>query len=712
MKKLTTLLVLSLLVLSMVLSACQEQPVIIPQENNQVTTPLFSGTDFNPGEETELITFSSEEELNAFLSQQASSSSNSYYGGGLVRMGAVMEESVDMAMDSVAAPTVKMGDGAESTSAGSLDYSETNNQVASVDEGDIIKTDGEYIYTLTNNKLFIVSAYPADDAELLDTVEFEGKRPTGLFIEGDTLLLYGNFYDADTLNELGLPSYTSMSYVTLYDMSDKENLVEIKEHLYEGNIFEARMIGDVVYIVANSYPSALPQPYPIMYDDMVAVKPAMDSIYYYPRPYDSVSFTSVHAVSLEDGKSETTTLAVESTRTLYMSEENIYLTYTEYVNEWDIYQEVFFDTVKPLISNTDKELITRIEAVDEDILSVYEKENKVMNILSSYVDLLPSKEQEKLEEEITDDVKKILKEYEYRQYTVITRVAVDGMDLTVEAHGEIPGYLNNQFSMDEHNNVLRVATTIGRSWSQFIDNTDETQNFIFTLDSDLEILDSKDGIAEGETIYSTRFMGDKLYMVTYKQVDPFFVVDLSDPENIEILGELKIPGFSRYLHPYSDDIIIGLGRDGTDEGRTLGLKIGLYDVSNPSKPVELTTFTSEERYASSTAEYEHKAFLFDREKELLVIPIYSYDWDEKKGRTGYNGALVFNITKDSISLRGLIDHSEGAQYRWSAAVERSLFIEDALYTKSYGLLRVNDLATLEGIVDIELDSIDTEMPVY
>jgi uncharacterized secreted protein with C-terminal beta-propeller domain len=179
---------------------------------------------------------------------------------------------------------------------------------------------------------------------------------------------------------------------------------------------------------------------------------------------------------------------------------------------------------------------------------------------------------------------------------------------------------------------------------------------------------------------------------------------------------LKIPGFSRYLHPYDDTHIIGIGRDASDTGRQEGLKISLFDVSDVEHPKEVAKFVTQNDYAQSTAEYEHKAFLFDKEKELLVIPAYSYSYDTWKGTTTqqYNGAMVFKITEDEIKLRGIVDHSQGLQNQyWSAMVERSLWIDDLLYTKSPNLLRVNEIDTLEKVKNIDLVSENNgPYPVY
>jgi len=209
-------------------------------------------------------------------------------------------------------------------------------------------------------------------------------------------------------------------------------------------------------------------------------------------------------------------------------------------------------------------------------------------------------------------------------------------------------------------------------------------------------------------------MGERAYVVTFRQIDPFFAIDLKDPFSPKVLGELKIPGFSRYLHPYDENTIIGIGRDATESGRQEGLKISLFDVTDIENPKEVAKYVSEDKYASSTVEWEHKAFLFSKEKSLLVMPIYSYSYDYFDGKENtedMNGALVFKIDKSSITLRGLIDHSGDNKY--GPSVERSLYIEDMLYTKSPYLLRINELSDLSSVKNVTLSVKDTSsIPVY
>ena len=407
-----------------------------------------------------------------------------------------------------------------------------------------------------------------------------------------------------------------------------------------------------------------------------------------------------------------------------MSENNIFITYTEYINEWELQQKIIIDLMQDKLTESDKQIIQKIKDTDNDVLSQAEKESKILQIVQTYVSYMAEKEQQDFQDQVDTELQKKLEEYEHMEYTIINKVSVDNGEISIAANGKVPGHVINQFSMDEYNNVFRIATTISQRWSYYKgeSQTTESTNNVFTLDKNLNLMGSLKGMAKGETIQSTRFMGDRLYMVTFRQTDPFFVIDLSDPEDIQELGKLKIPGFSRYLHPYDENTIIGIGRDTSATGQQRGLKISLFDVTDVENPKEIAKFVSEEQYAQSTAEYEHKAFLFSKAKNMLVIPVYSYSYNRcwgdvcpAGGSTGYNGAFVFKITKTEITLRGLIDHSQGttnSNYYYSPAVERSLYIQDMLYTKSPNLLRINAISDLSKVKNIALEAGSSPYPVY
>src|SRR4030043_384140 len=330
---------------------------------------------------------------------------------------------------------------------------------------------------------------------------------------------------------------------------------------------------------------------------------------------------------------------------MYMSENNIFITYTEYINEYELRNKIIIDLLTPKLTESDKEVIAKIRETDNDVLSQYEKESKILQIVETYVNYMDDSDQQDFQDQVDTELQKKLDEYEYMEYTIINKVSVDNGEISIAANGKVPGHVNNQFSMDEYQDVLRIATTISQRWSYYKGESQETDstNNVFTLDKDLDLMDSLKGLAKGETIQSTRFMGNRLYMVTFRQVDPFFVIDLSNPKDIKELGKLKIPGFSRYLHPYDDNTIIGIGRDTSATGAQRGLKISLFDGSDVGNPKEIAKFVTEEQYAQSTAEYEHKAFLFSKANNLLVIPAYSYNYYDRcigEGctSTGYNGA--------------------------------------------------------------------------
>jgi len=496
-----------------------------------------------------------------------------------------------------------------------------------------------------------------------------------------------------------------MSFFNIYDMSNRANPKLEKEFKFEGNYFNARMKDNFVYFVVMNQPVFRPEPMPLIFEGTEKRAMRISDIHYFNIPYNNPQLVTVHAIDIKEAENtDSESVAVEYGQNLYMSHQNIYITYTKFINEWELRQDIMKDLLEPFLTLADRQLIEKIKAADDDLLSKAEKDSKILQIHMSYLNLLSQKEQDELQDKAESLLEKKLEEYKHLEFTVINKIEVSDGIITVADSGKVPGHLINQFSMDEKDGLLRIATTISPRWS--IKQRTDSSNNVYALDENMKIVGELEGLAETEQIYSTRFIDDRLYMVTFRQVDPFFVIDLSNPRNIRELGQLKIPGFSRYLHPYDKDTIIGIGQDATETGRVKGLKISLFDVSDVENPEEIANYVTEERYAYSTALYEHKAFLFDREKELLVIPAYSYEKD-----SSYNGAFVFRIAKDDIELRGLIDHSKGSSPYYQPQVERSLYIEELLYTKSPGLLRINEIDDLSSVKDIQLKG-SSKIDVY
>jgi uncharacterized secreted protein with C-terminal beta-propeller domain len=238
----------------------------------------------------------------------------------------------------------------------------------------------------------------------------------------------------------------------------------------------------------------------------------------------------------------------------------------------------------------------------------------------------------------------------------------------------------------------------------------------------LDIVGKLEDLAPGEKIYSARFMGNTFYLVTFRKVDPLFVIDLQVPEDPKVLSELKVTGYSDYLHPFDENHIIGIGKEtiAAEEGDFSwyqGVKISLFNVSDQLNPTEIDKDEIGDRGTTSPVLSNHKAFLFDKEHQLLVIPVLVAEIDESKHPEGvpdwtsgdyvYQGAFVYNITVKGLELRGTITHMEnsfqsGYYARVRYSVKRTLYIGNVLYTVSDKAVKMNNLTTLEEIGKIEL----------
>ncbi|MCR4284573.1 MAG: beta-propeller domain-containing protein [archaeon] len=543
------------------------------------------------------------------------------------------------------------------------DYSETNVQVAGVDEADIIKTDGEYIYAISDGKLIIAKAYPESSAEIL----FEGKvgdfYANELFIGDDKILIFGTKdYPQENYGKMGIavgermPYYYSPSVsVRLFDVSDRENPEQIRSLEFEGGYITSRMIGSDVYFVVNSYPS---------YEDWVCG----DVVPLYAEARGATEIKSTDLVPI----APCTDIG--------------YIDHTPTQN--------FLTLASISIDDENKE-------VEKETILGYGE-----NVYASIDNLYIAQTNWNLGDE--------------KQKTVLTRFSLDDGKIEFEANGEVPGHILNQFSMDEYDNYFRIATTVGEVWN----SEEKSTNNVYVLDEDLKITGTLEGLAPGESIYSVRFMGDRGYVVTFKKVDPLFVIDLGDTSNPMVLGKLKIPGYSDYLHPYDETHLIGIGKDAVDaeeelsDARNLdfawyqGVKMAIFDVSDVENPIEMYKVTIGDRGTDSEALHNHKAFLFDKEKELLVLPITLAEIqgeqkeDNQYGDITFQGAYVYNLNlEDGFELRGRISHHDsendylkyGYYPDYNYNIQRSLYIGDILYTLSGKRLQLNDLDSLEKL---------------
>jgi uncharacterized secreted protein with C-terminal beta-propeller domain len=299
--------------------------------------------------------------------------------------------------------------------------------------------------------------------------------------------------------------------------------------------------------------------------------------------------------------------------------------------------------------------------------------------------------------------------------TTVHKVDMNDGQMDYFCTAEVPGMILNQFSMDEHAGNFRIATQLGNEGSN-----------VYVLNEAFYLIGSLEGIAPGEKMHSARFMGDRCYLVTFKKIDPFFVIDLSTPDSPTTLGELKIPGYSDYLHPYDENHIIGVGKDTYDMGSFAwyqGIKLALFDVTDVNNPKEESKYIIGDRGTDSAALYDHKAFLFSKSENLLVLPISLAEVNVSKypngvppqtqGELVWQGAYVLKLTLEKgFELKGRITHSDESCLNFigpyshnsykSREIQRSFYIEGYIYTVSQGMVMASGITDMQEVSRIEL----------
>ncbi|MBI3036837.1 beta-propeller domain-containing protein [Candidatus Woesearchaeota archaeon] len=702
---------------------------------------FFATTESDLAESNQLKKFSSYDELKDFLKTNRERVSYGYGGFGFGRI-------------VTKAQTFATATGAlESTSAapsGSEDYSATNIQVAGVDEADIVKNDGKYIYAIAGNKLVIVDAYPAENAKVISETALKG-YPTEIFVNNDKLVVFAQDYSYSTQPlektfeetkgvstaspTIARPYSGTLTRIDVYDISSRESPVLARSIVVSGNYFDSRMIEDYVYAVVNQpvyYDELQPPPFPEIAENGAVKKIAAQDIYYFDVPDYSYNYVNIIAVNTQTDEEEynSKTFLAGSTQNMYVSLGNIYVTYTGR-NNFYATDSIIDQVVVPILPGA---VGAKIGEIRKSALDVSEKMRQISEELNSYTSSLSQEERDEFEKKAQQRMigfeEKLAKETEK---TVVHKIAISDGAIDYKGQGLVPGHVLNQFSMDEHKGYFRIATTTGEV-SRF-EGGAKSQNHIYVLDESLKVVGSVEDLAPGEKIYSARFMGDRAYMVTFKKVDPLFVIDLSEPTNPKVLGKLKIPGYSDYLHPYDENHIIGLGKEAaeaeTEGGREAnfawyqGIKIALFDVSDPENPREVSKYNIGDRGTDSYALQDHKAFLFSRQKNLLVIPIQLAEIDESRYSGGklppnaygdfvWQGAYVLSLdTENGFKLKGRVTHldtEEGEQkllksgyyFRSEYDVKRSLYMDDVLYTLSDRMIKMNKLEDLEEVNRVRL----------
>ncbi len=712
MKQKQAILILALIAVVLVVASCTPKPSIIPPAGGA-------------GDTQELKKFGSVAELREFLKDAQDYSGNGYMIKSAVS--GMFRESLSVAPTAAMDMAVSGG--------GAIDYSQTNIQVAGVDEADFVKNDNKYIYTLSNNKLVIVDAFPANEAKVVSETVIDG-TPQQLFVGQNRLVVftqdYEEVYRISEYDFIPRPTSTSLTHAVVYDITDREKPKKLFDYNIPGNYYQSRMIGDYVYFIVNDYVRYQP-----LYLDTPVIKETKKTlirpdIYYFDNPESSYNFNTVAAFNMQGDEEsiEAKTFMMGYSTTLYVSENNIYLAYQKnppYISYQQNEEESFFTVVVPLLPSDVQDRINKIK--NDNSLNSYETWDKISSELEDMYNNMDKAEKE----DLVTKIEKAKAEYDQKieieqRKTVIHKIGIDKGYIEYKAKGEVPGYLHDQFSMDENDGNLRVATSV-QLWTRQGDSA--SFNNVYVLDKNMKNIGALEGLAEGETIYSTRFVGDRLYMVTFKRIDPLFVIDLSDPENPEVLGKLKIPGYSDYLHPYDETHIIGIGKE-TEANEwggvsTSSLKLALFDVSDVEHPTQLAKYEIGTEGTDSEALNDHKAFLFDKKKNLLVIPVREVK-DRPHSTEGYwtwnvwQGAYVFGLTiEDGFELKGKISHRDSSleesswYYSSPWAVRRSLFMDDVLYTVSDKLIKMNSLDDIQdeiGAVKLPYNETYYPRPYY
>ncbi len=552
-----------------------------------------------------------------------------------------------------------------------LDYSATNVQVQGVDELDTIKTDGQYIYTITNNTLVIVKAYPATAASAVSTITPNGTI-SGVFVSGDRLILIGGTPSYWPLSTMGVSRavmpywYSAQTRLWVYDISNRSSPALVFSLQENGGYVGSRLIASSVYLITTENiiirNSTVELPSRIV-NGQVEATPALQIYHSDVRDY-SYSFTTVARLDFAGpiGLSSQTFL-ISASSTIYVSTANIYLTSTI----WNCQQE-----------------------------------------------------------------------------TAIHRVGISHGEVRYEATGTVLGRVMSQFSMDEFNGFLRVATTswpIVRPLMMGVSTTSSSQpptpvsgtpvpstrvsspsqgptTNVYVLDMSLQTVGRLERLAPGEQFHSARFMGDRGYLVTFKKTDPLFVIDLHNPHAPKVLGELYVSGYSDYLQPYDETHLIGIGKNATDSlsgtfAWYQGVKVSLFDVSDPTKPVEVSNYVIGDRGTQSPALGDSHAVLFDHDRNLLVIPVEVTQLQAGTtspsawGTYVWQGAYVFNVSPEGgVVFKGGITHLQNGEMpgysNSNRFVERSLFINDVLYTISPAMIKMNNLGDLSEVGSVSL----------
>jgi len=549
---------------------------------------------------------------------------------------------IDDVMVMEAGPTEAMEDGestgSERASAEGADFSTTNVQVEGVDEPDIVKTDGTRILALSENGVLHYVDIGDDGAAgtKRGSVSITGAAgPNGyvygqeILVSDDRAFVIGRGDSVvpvplpvdDVVFEESIPTEPfpgpggrsgPTTTVVEIDLSNPDDLRIAGSLVLDGNYISARSIGDTARIAVTTPPTQLGFVFPSSPNAEESAAEANRELVRNTTVDDWVpgfSLTSADG-SRSDG-------ALVDCAAIHAPAEF-----------------AGFDMLSVVTLPMDESLsapaaTTSIMATGD---TVYASQDRMYISTNEWV------------QPTLDEQERGVWEENYQ--TGIHRFALPADGAAVyEASGTVDGHLLNQFSMHDRDGTFFVATTTGSPWS-----SRQSESQIVAMQPNGEVLEQigqVGGLGKGERIFSVRYVDDTAYVVTFRQTDPFYVVDLSSPTDMVVRGELKIPGVSNYLHPISDTLVLGVGQDATDDGRQTGSKVSLFDVRDPGDPREVDVWTLPG--ASSDAEFDHRAFLWWAPTSTAVLPLMS--WSDQ-----FAGAVVLNVTEDGITEQGRISH--------------------------------------------------------
>ncbi|MEA2023711.1 MAG: beta-propeller domain-containing protein [Actinomycetota bacterium] len=540
----------------------------------------------------------------------------------------------------------------------------TNLQETGIDEPDLVKTDGRRIVAVSGSTLYVLGI-DGDRLTLEGSIDL-GFWTQDLFLDGDRVIAIANGgYDAIPFREdvvgadgVSAPAYTSVLTVAEIDISDLEDPELTRTLRIDGRYVSSRMVDGAVRLIVSSGPTGFAWAYPEG-GGLRSERDAEEKNREIIENSEVENWLPYFIVTDHEGRDETvdegTLLACDRTHR----------------------PEEFsgFTTLSLVTLDPDTLGIADSTGVFADGDIVYSSGDATYVATTRWED-------------------PILFERNERPHSVKTRIHRFSLSPTgadYQASGTVPGYMLSQWSMSEHDGYLRVASTDSPQWW----DGPESESMVTVLDTEgdeLRTVGSVDGLGRGERIYSVRFFDDRGYVVTFRQVDPLYVIDLSDPEDPTVEGELKIPGYSAYLHPISVDHLLGVGQDADLDGRTLGLQASLFDVSDAIDPERTDRFTMKD--AHSELEWDHHAFLHDPSSGLTVFPYER--WDDRKDGPPPTGALVLTVTEDGIRKAGVISHDRRGS-DWWMPIRRTLLIDGNLVTVSEGGVMVSNPDTLDTL---------------